>query len=147
MTRQQACRQNPSPVPENRPQILFLTLSGERHKIGLLLSAVIFHSSGLNVHWLRDELPLSEIPQLALDLGVDGVALSFSTHYPRRQAKQDLRNLRMDLDPGIKIIAGGQAVEQINSLTDLLICNDLEQIPQLVNRHFYKQQSQVGDHA
>jgi DNA-binding transcriptional MerR regulator len=126
-------------VPENRPQILFLTLSGERHKIGLLLSAVIFHSSGLNVHWLRDELPLSEIPQLAADLGVDGVALSFSSHYPRRQAKQDLRNLRMELDPGIKIIAGGQAVEQVNSLPDLLICNDLEQIPQLVSRHFYKQ--------
>lgn len=132
-------------VPENRPQILFLTLSGERHKIGLLLSAVIFQQSGLKVHWLRDELPLSEIPQLATDLGVDGVALSFSSHYPRRQAKQDLRNLRKQLDPRIKIIAGGQAVEQVNSLPDLLVCNDLEQIPQLVSRHFYKQQSQGED--
>ena len=134
-------------VKENRPQILFLTLCGERHKIGLLLSAVMFQQYGVQVHWLREELPLSEIPQLASELGVTGVALSFSSHYPRRQAKQDLRNLRKQLDPGVKIIAGGQAVEQVNSLPDLLVCNDLEQIPQLVSRHFYIQQSQGEDQA
>jgi DNA-binding transcriptional MerR regulator len=134
-------------VPEYQPQILFLTLSGERHKIGLLLSAVIFQNSGLRVHWLREELPLSEIPQLTTELGVTGVALSFSSHYPRRQAKQDLRNLRKQLDPGIKIIVGGHAVQQMTSLPDLLVCSDLEQIPQLVSRHFSKQQSKRADQA
>jgi DNA-binding transcriptional MerR regulator/methylmalonyl-CoA mutase cobalamin-binding subunit len=121
---------------EKRPQILFLTLSGERHKIGLLLSAVIFQQAGLQVVWLRDELPLSEIPLLVTELGVTGVALSFSSHYARRQAKQDLRNLRKHLDPRIKIIAGGHAVQHMSSLPGLLICNDLEQIPQLIRRHF-----------
>ena len=127
---------------QNRPQILFLTLSGERHKIGLLLSAVIFQQAGLQVLWLREELPLSEIPQLAAELGVIGVALSFSSHYARRQAKQDLRNLRRQLDPQIKIIAGGHAVQEMSSLPDLLICNDLEKIPKLISRHFMKQQNQ-----
>jgi methylmalonyl-CoA mutase cobalamin-binding subunit len=121
---------------EKRPQILFLTLSGERHKIGLLLSAVIFQQAGLQVLWLRDELPLSEIPPLATELGVTGVALSFSSHYARRQAKQDLRNLHKNMDPRIKIIAGGHAVQHMSSLPGLLICNDLEQIPQLIRRHF-----------
>ena len=121
---------------QQRPQILFLTLSGERHKIGLLLSAVIFQQAGLQVLWLRDELPLSEIPPLATELGVTGVALSFSSHYARRQAKQDLRNLHKHLDPRIKIIAGGHAVQHMSSLPGLLICNDLEQIPQLIRRHF-----------
>ena len=126
---------------ENRPQIIFLTLSGERHKIGLLLSAVLFQRAGLQVLWLREELPLSEIPPLATDLGVTGVALSFSSHYASRQAKQDLRTLRKSLDPRIKIIAGGHAVQQMSSLPGLLICNQLEQIPQLIRQHFIKQQS------
>jgi DNA-binding transcriptional MerR regulator len=121
---------------ENRPQILFLTLSGERHKIGLLLAAVLFQRAGLQVLYLGEELPLSEIPKLAKDLDVQGVALSFSSHYAQRQAKQDLRNLRKNLDPQIKIIAGGQAVRQMNNLPNLLICTDLEQIPHLARRHF-----------
>jgi DNA-binding transcriptional MerR regulator len=131
-------------TPENRPQMLFLTLSGERHKIGLLLAAVIFQEAGLRVHLLREELPLSEIPQLAIELGVGWVALSFSSHYAQRQAKQDLRNLRKHLDSRIKIIAGGHAVQQISSLPDLLVCNNLEQIPHLIRRHFSKQQARVN---
>lgn len=128
--------------PENRPQILFLTLSGERHKIGLLLAAVLFQQAGLQVLYLNEDLPLSEIPKLAADLGVTGVALSFSSHYVPRQAKQDLRSLRKQLEPQIKIIAGGCAIQKMSSLPDLLICTELEQIPQLARRHFSKQQSQ-----
>ena len=127
---------------ENRPQILFLTLSGERHKIGLLLSCVLFQQAGLEIIWLNEELPLSEIPVLATDLGVNGVALSFSSNYAPRQAKQDLRSLRKELDQKIKIIAGGHAVQQMNSLPNLLICTDLTQIPLLAQRHFKNQKSQ-----
>ncbi|MEJ2471173.1 MAG: MerR family transcriptional regulator [Desulfuromonadales bacterium] len=118
------------------PQIVFLTLSGERHKIGLLLAAILFQQAGLPVIWLSEELPLSEIPELARTLGVSGVAMSFSSYYASRQAKQDLRSLRRQLDSDIKIIAGGCAVQQMASLPNLLICTDLEQIPQLARRHF-----------
>lgn len=116
--------------------ILFLTLSGERHKLGLLLAAVLFEQAGVPAIWLSEELPLSEIPVLAADLGASGVALSFSGHYSTRQAKQDLSSLRRDLDPAIKIIAGGHAVHQIYGMRDLLICSDLQQVPQIVKRHF-----------
>ncbi|MGW8313180.1 MAG: MerR family transcriptional regulator [Desulfuromonadales bacterium] len=126
-------------IADNRPHVLFLTLSGERHKIGLLLAAVLFQESGLKVLCLSEELPLSEVPELATELGVTGVALSFSSHYAPRQAKQDLRSLRKQLDPRIKIIAGGRAVHKMSSLPDLLICSDLGQIPQLVGRHFSNQ--------
>ncbi len=129
-------------ITENRPQILFLTLSGERHKIGLLLAAVLFQRAGLQGLYLSEELPLSEIPKLAADLRVTGVALSFSSHYVPRQAKQDLRNLRKQLDPHIKIIAGGRAIKNMSSVPNLLICNDLEQIPQLARRHFGKYRGQ-----
>ena len=116
--------------------ILFLTLSGERHKLGLLLAAVLFEQTGVPTIWLSEELPLSEVPSLAADLGVSGLALSFSGHYSQRQAKQDLSSLRKELDPEIKIIAGGHAVQQIYGLPNLLICTDLQQIPQITKRHF-----------
>ena len=118
------------------PSILFLTLSGERHKLGLLLAAVLFEQAGVPALWLNEELPLSEIPPLAEELDVTGVALSFSGHYTPRQAKQDLGSLRKSLDPAIKIIAGGHAVQQVISLPNLLICNDLQQIEPLAKRHF-----------
>jgi DNA-binding transcriptional MerR regulator len=119
-----------------KPSILFLTLSGERHKLGLLLAAVLFEQAGVTAIWLSEELPLSETPVLAADLGASCVALSFSGHYTTRQAKQDLSSLRRDLDPAIKIIAGGHAVHQIYGMPDLLVCTDLQQIPQIVKRHF-----------
>jgi len=71
-------------------------------------------------------------------LAVDGVALSFSAHFSPRQAKQDLSSLRKNLDQKIKLIAGGHAVRKIPSLPNLLVCTNLQQIPQLVVRHFFK---------
>ena len=121
--------------------IIFLTLSGERHKLGLLLAAALFEEAGVPAILLSEELPLSEVPVLAADLGVAGVALSFSCHYSLRQAKQDLNSLRKNLDPAIKIIAGGHAVQQVTGLPNLLICTDLRQIEPLTKRHFQSQGS------
>lgn len=123
-------------VPGDGPRMLFLTLPGERHKLGLLLAAVLFRQAGVEDFWLNEELPLSEIPGLAAELKVDAVALSFSSHYPARQAKQDLRSLRRSLDPVVTIVAGGQAVRQMSSMPKLLICTDLRLVPELVGRHF-----------
>ena len=116
--------------------ILFVTLNGERHKLGLLLAAVLFEQAGVSAIWMSEDLPLSEIPELATDLGVAGVALSFSGHYSPRQAKQDLSSLRKSLDPAIKIIAGGHAVKQVVGFPNLLICTDLQQIEQMAKRFF-----------
>jgi len=116
--------------------ILFLTLSGERHKLGLLLAAVLFEQAGVAAVWLSEDLPVSEVPAIAADLGVSGLALSFSGHYSTRQAKQDLSTLRNDLDPAIIMIAGGHAVQQIYGLPSLIICTDLQQIPKIAKRHF-----------
>ena len=127
-------------VPADGPRMLFLTLPGERHKLGLLLAAVLFRQAGVQSLWLNEELPLSEIPGLAAELELNAVALSFSSHYPARQAKQDLRSLRRSLDPAVTIVAGGQAVRQVPSMPKLLICTDLCQVPDLAGRHFRRGQ-------
>ena len=116
--------------------LLFLTLSGERHKLGLLLAAVLFHAEGINCFLLNEELPLSEVPPLARELQVAGVAISFSSHYSSRQAKKDLASLRNQLDPQIILLAGGQAVERGVQMPNLTICTSLEQIPEICRKQF-----------
>lgn len=130
-----------TPASESQPKILFLTLNGERHKLGLLLAAALFHSHGTNSIWLNEELPASELPELTRELKVDAVALSFSSHYSSHQAKQNLSNLRKSLAAEIKIIAGGHAVKKMTSLPNLLICTDLAQIAPLIKKHF----SRIGN--
>lgn len=116
--------------------IIFLTLSGERHKLGLLMSAALFHQLGINCLLIQEELPLMEVPQLATDTSTDAVALSFSSHYSLRQAKKDLATLRSRLDPGTKIIAGGQAFQKPFHLPDVILCSDLNLIPEIYRRYF-----------
>jgi len=124
---------------DDRPRLLCLTLSGERHKLGLLMSAVLFQHAGVDCLFLNEELPLSEIPPLAEGLGVAGVALSFSAHYSYRQAKTNLASLRNQLDPNIKLIAGGHAVQQKIRMPNLLICTELREIFALCKKHFSAQ--------
>ena len=121
---------------KNQKKILFLTLSGERHKLGLLLAAALFHAAGVGCILLNEELPLSEVPRLASELRVDGVALSFSCYYSTRQAKNDLAQLRNQLDPQIKLIAGGQAVQGGISMTNLTTCTSLPQVPEICRKLF-----------
>jgi len=133
LLREQLATERPT---KNQKQLLFLTLSGERHKLGLLLAAALFHAEGINCILLNQELPLSEVPQLASDLEVDGVALSFSFHYSTRQAKNDLATLRNQLGPQFKLIAGGQAVQGGIQMQNLTICTTLEQIPGVCRKLF-----------
>lgn len=116
-------------------RVLFLTLSGERHKLGLLMAAALFHLQGIEVFLLHEELPLSEVPQLAAELQVAGVALSFSAHFSVTQAKQYLVSLRNTLDRKIKLFAGGHAVQGGINLPDIIICTELAEIPALCKKH------------
>lgn len=121
---------------KQQTRIVFLTLCGERHKLGLLMAAALFYHQGANCLLVQEELPLLEIPQLALDTSCDAVALSFSSHYSIRQAKKDLATLRNNLDTKIKIIAGGQAVSKPFHLPGIIFCADACQIDTVYARYF-----------
>jgi len=121
-------------------RMLFLTLSGERHRLGLLMAAALFQQQGIKCQLIQEELPLSEIPQLAEQFQADAVALSFSPHFQATQAKKDLVSLRKILDPKIKLIAGGQVLGNGTYLPGVLICTDLKQIPTLCQKEFSVQE-------
>ncbi|MDT8445207.1 MAG: cobalamin B12-binding domain-containing protein, partial [Desulfuromonadales bacterium] len=117
-------------------RMLFLTLSGERHRLGLLMAAALFQQQGIACQLIQEDLPLAEVPQLAEQFQIDAVALSFSSHFSATQAKKDLVSLRKMLNPQIKLIAGGQALVHKAYLPGLHICTDLKQIPKLCQKEF-----------
>lgn len=117
-------------------RVLFLTISGERHRLGLLLAAALFQLQGIECQLIQEDLPLTEVPQLADQLQVDAVALSFSPHYHATQAKKDLLSLRNILNPRVKMIAGGQVLGNALYLPGIQTCTDLKQIPSLCEKEF-----------
>lgn len=118
------------------PVMLFLTLSGERHKLGLLISALLFQQQGIGCIFLNEEIPLSEVPTLAEDLGVAAVAVSFSAHYSNRRAKKDLASLRNTLSPQVKLVAGGYAVRKEFQMKNLFFCSELKKVQALSKKIF-----------
>jgi DNA-binding transcriptional MerR regulator len=118
------------------PRILFLTLSGERHRIGLLMAAALFQQQGATCLLIQEDLPPSEVPPLARELKIDAVAISFSPHFPAAQAKKELVDLRRILPAQIKLIAGGQAIDTSPYMPGIRICTDLTHIPDLFHKEF-----------
>lgn len=121
-------------VAENAPHLLFLNLSGERHRLGLLMAAALFQLEGCRSTLIDEHLPLDEVTPLATELSADAVALSFSRQYPELQAKKDLVELRRRLPTQIRLIAGGSALENKVYLPGILLCSDLHQIPDIRKR-------------
>jgi DNA-binding transcriptional MerR regulator len=116
--------------------ILFLNLSGERHRLGLLLAASLFQLAGCRSTLIQEDLPLDEVAPLTAELKVNAVALSFSRHYSALQAKKELVELRRRLEPQIRLIAGGDALKGKIFLPGILLCNDLNQIAAICKREF-----------
>ena len=97
-----------SPPPrEQRPRVLFATLSGERHELGLIGAALQAFEAGMPVLYLGTELPAVEIVRVAEKLGVAGVALSSVDPEQARQALEELRHIDAALAPGVPVWIGG----------------------------------------
>lgn len=96
-----------TPVRERRPRVLFATLTGERHELGLIGAALEAFHAGMPVLYLGPELPAAEIARVAEKLGVAGVALSSVDAAQARTALEELRLLDAALGPGVPVWLGG----------------------------------------
>ncbi len=128
-------------LQENQPKesaahLLFLTINGERHKLGLYLSAAMFQQCGVTCTLIHEDLPITEIPVLCQQMPATGVALSFSQNYQASQARKDLATLRQILPADKVIIAGGHAVRKKFLLPGVLLCAELKEIGELCRKEF-----------
>lgn len=96
-----------------RQAIVFATLAGERHELGLLMSAMVCASHGCRVHYLGADLPPQEVARYAHGVGAAVVALSVVLHERLHDLPAQLASMREALGPGIPVWIGGLAAQAI----------------------------------
>ncbi len=103
---------NLSPVAGS-PRVLFTTLSGEEHTLGLLMVEALLTVEDAYPVVLGPQTPIAEIVRAAEVKQVDIVCLSFSSAYSSTAAAQGLRDLRRALPARHALWAGGYGVKPI----------------------------------
>lgn len=95
------------------PAIVFATLPGERHELGLLMSAMVCASHGCKVHYLGADLPPEEIARYARAVGAPLVALSVVLHEGLGELPAQLASMRELLGPDVPVWIGGLAAQAV----------------------------------
>lgn len=112
---------------EQRPRVLFATLPGEPHELGLLGAALYAHDAGAPVLYLGAQLPAEELARVSGRLGAAAVALSSIDPGHAPDALAQLRALDAALSPGVPVwLGGGNArylaealgIERVQAITD-----------------------------
>jgi DNA-binding transcriptional MerR regulator/methylmalonyl-CoA mutase cobalamin-binding subunit len=96
-----------------RAAILFATLPGERHELGLLMSAMVCASRGFKVQYLGPDLPAGEIARFASESGAAVVALSVVLGDRLPELPAQLRELASGLPEAVSIWVGGGAARTL----------------------------------
>lgn len=112
---------------ERQPRLLFATLSGEPHELGLLGAALHAHEAGAPVLYLGTQLPPAELARAAERLGALAVAISSVDPGQAPAALAGLRALDEALPEGVTVWVGGAnarylaealGIERIRAVTD-----------------------------
>lgn len=108
------------------PRVVFATLPGERHDLGLQMAALVVSMAGGRVLYLGPDTPVEEIVRLAVEREARGVAVSVSGSTRGVKSRRHVANLRAQLPEPIRLACGGMGappslagVETIRHLADL----------------------------
>jgi len=96
-----------------RVPIVFGTLPGERHEIGVLAAAMMCASHGFRTHYLGPDLPPAEIARFATEVGATVVALSMVMQNPSVDVPAQLRELVDALPADTAVWLGGSAARDL----------------------------------
>lgn len=103
---------NPRPS-ETSPKLLFSTLPGEHHELGLLMAALLAYGAGAPLLYLGTSLPARDLATLAGELGVKAVALSCVDSGLADSALVDITALVALLGSGVEVWVGGAQADYI----------------------------------
>lgn len=96
--------------------VLLATLPGEKHGIGLLMTAAVLASENIACINLGIEVPVDQLLLATEKFHPRIVGLTFSAAYPYGAVRSHLQELRERLPGTIKIWAGGHAMLRIRKL-------------------------------
>lgn len=97
------------------PVVVFATLSGERHELGILMYAALAASLRLRAYYLGPDLPPEEAARCALKVSAAAVAISMVMGDAVESGLEQLQGLRRQLPSTVEIWIGGQASNEIDT--------------------------------
>lgn len=113
------------PTP-GAPVVALATLPGERHRLGLLMGALVYAAQGARVEMLGTDLPLATLASAARTLGAQTLGVSISLAGSGEVAQQLLRDLRERLPDPIQLVAGGQGAARLRRIPGVTLVRGLE---------------------
>jgi len=102
----------PSATALRRARIVFATLGGERHELGLLMAALNAMGAGANPVYLGPELPVEDLLHAVERSGAAALALSIVAA-PASEVAAHLAALRAGLRPDVHLWVGGTGVRAL----------------------------------
>jgi len=102
------------------PLVVFATLTGERHGLGLEMAALVLAAAGCRGLYLGTEMPLLQLARLAHDVRARAVAVSVSRSVRNRGATGQLLRLRRALPQGVRLLVGGEGAPSRRSGLDVV---------------------------
>ncbi len=108
------------------PLVVYATLPGESHALGLQMAALVLAAVGCRGLYVGTEVPPAQVGSLARDLSARAVAVSMSIATRGPASTAALRKLREALPRRVVLLAGGEGapagksgVETVTTLRDL----------------------------
>jgi methanogenic corrinoid protein MtbC1 len=95
-------------VKIDQTPILFATLPGERHRLGLLMAALSYAARGVRTELLGVDLPVANIASAARTLRASSVAISLSIQSSGEPTRRLLMDLQDRLPRKCRLLIGGQ---------------------------------------
>ena len=89
------------------PLVLLATLPGERHALGLHMTALLMASTGWRVCFLGPEVPIPLFDQMARDLDARAVGIGLSASAAAKQRRTWIQQLRSALPKRVVVLVGG----------------------------------------
>ena len=100
------------------PLVVFATLPGEAHGLGLQMSALVLAAAGCRILYLGTEVPVAQVASLARDLAARAVAVSVSSATKGAASAATLRKLREALPRRVALVVGGDGAPAVRAGID-----------------------------
>jgi DNA-binding transcriptional MerR regulator/methanogenic corrinoid protein MtbC1 len=102
------------------PLVVFASLPGEGHGLGLQMAALVTAWSGCRVLFLGIETPAAEIVSLARDLKARAVGVSVSAASRGQRSAAQIRGLRERLPRRVALLVGGEGAPEARPGTETM---------------------------
>jgi methanogenic corrinoid protein MtbC1 len=94
------------------PLVVFSSLPGEAHSLGLQMAALVLAVAGCRILFLGTEVPVTQVVSLTKDLNARAVALSVSRASRGTAMTSQISSLRRSLPRRVGLIVGGDGAPQ-----------------------------------